>query len=87
MNITETFTLPDSKASRLFWTPGYVALAKEVYKTYRKTGETSEMVRHVGNCATRWGISRRCAEAILSDGCTYELTDDSVTIVRPIVEE
>ena len=87
MNITEIFPLSPSKAERLFWTPGYVSLSQEVALTYRDTGETSELVRHTSNCASRWGISRRCARAILNGEGTYNLTDDSVIITRPVVEE
>ena len=87
MNIVETFGLPDGKAARLFWTSGYIGLAQAVYQTYTNTGETSERTRHIGNCATRWGISRRCAEALLAGKCEYTLSDDTVTITRPVVEE
>jgi hypothetical protein len=87
MKITETFTLPDGKAARLFWTPGYIGLAQAVYRTYTDTKETSERARHASNCAARWGISRRCTEAILTGQCEYILSGDTVTITRPVVEE
>ena len=87
MNITEIFPLSPSKAERLFWTSGYVALSQAVATTYRNTGETSELARHTSNCAARWGISRRCAEALLAGKCEYTLSDDTVTITRPVVEE
>lgn len=87
MKIVETFGLPDGKAARLFWTPGYIALSQAVAMTYRDTGETSELSRHTSNCAARWGISRRCAEALLAGECEYTLSDDTVTITRPVVEE
>lgn len=87
MKITETFPLTFGTAYRLFWLPGYVSLAREVYDNYSRTGETSERARHISNCASRWGISRRCAEAMLTGECEYELSDNSVTITRPVVEE
>lgn len=87
MNITEIFPLSPSKADRLFWTPGYVALSQEVCENYNLTHETAELARFTSNCASRWGISRRCARAILNGEGTYNLTDDSVIITRPVVEE
>lgn len=86
MKITETFGLPHGKAARLFWMPGYVALSREIYLCYTSTNEMSERARHLGNCASRWGISRRCAEAMLTGECEYELSDDTVTITRPVME-
>lgn len=87
MNITEIFPLSPSKADRLFWTSGYVALSQAVCDTYTKHNETVELARFTNNCASRWGISRRCAQAILNGEGTYSLTDDSVIITRPVVEE
>lgn len=84
--ITEIFTAPSTKAGRLFWLPEYVRLAKSVYDTYTGTGETSERHRHVGNCASRWGISRRCADAILTGEGDFKVSDDSIIITRPVVE-
>lgn len=86
MTFTETFPLCPNNSPRLFWMPGYITLSRDVYNNYSKTGETSERARHVSNCASRWGISRRCAEAILNDECTYELADNSVIITRPVIE-
>lgn len=87
MNISETFGLPDTKSSRLFWTPGYMSLSRMVYDNYTRQGETYERDRLVKNCASRWNISRRCSEAILTGEATYTLSDDTVTIVRPVMEE
>ncbi len=87
MKITETFRLADGMAPRMYWMTGYVALAREIYQSYTQTGETSERARHVSNCAARWGISRRCAEAMLTGECEYTLSDDDVTIIRPVMEE
>lgn len=87
MNITEIFQLVPSKAARLFWTPGYVSLSKTVYDNYTRQGETYERDRLIKNCASRWNISRRCSEAILTGEATYTLSDDTVTIVRPVMEE
>ena len=87
MNIVETFKLAPTKAARLFWTPGYVGLSQAAYVTYTNLGETVERARHVRNCADKWGISRRCAEAILTGEGTYALSDDSVTITRPAIVE
>ena len=84
--ITEIFTAPSTKAGRLFWLPEYVRLAKSVYDTYTRDGETSERSRHVGNCAARWGISRRCALAILTDEASFTVGDQHITITRPVVE-
>lgn len=84
--ITEIFTAPSTKAGKLFWLPEYVRLAKSVYDTYTDTGETSERHRHVGNCASRWGISRRCAQAILTGEATFTVGDQHITITRPVVE-
>ena len=84
--ITEIFTAPSTKAGRLFWLPEYVRLAKSVYDTYTDTGETSERHRHVSNCASRWGITQRCAIAILTGVGNYEINDNTITITRPVVE-
>lgn len=85
--ITEIFTAPSTKAGRLFWLPEYIRLAKSVYDTYTRDGETSERHRHIGNCASRWGISRKCAEALLEGTATYELSDNAVTVTRTFHEE
>ena len=85
--IIETFPLPSTKAVRLFWLPEYIRLSKSVYDTYTRDGETSERHRHVGNCASRWGITRRCAQAILTNEATIEVGDKQVTITRPVTEE
>lgn len=87
MQIIETFPAPVGMASKLFWLPNYVRLSREVYLTYKRGGETSEAARQISNCAARWGISKRCAEAILNDEATYELNDEIVTITRTISEE
>lgn len=87
MQIIETFSLAPEKAIRLFWTPGYVKLSKEVWDNYNRSGELSELYRHVSNCASRWGISRRCAEAILSGEAQYNLDENAVTVTRPVTEE
>ena len=87
MQITETFPAPLSKAAALFWLPNYVLLSREVYRGYMRTGETSEADRHVGNCASRWGITKRCAEAILTGEATYETNAEIVTITRTFFEE
>lgn len=87
MNIVETYKLAPTKAARLFWTPGYVGLSQAAYVTYTNLGETVERARHVRNMGDKWGISRRCAEAILTGEATYNLSDDTVTITRPVIEE
>lgn len=87
MLIIETFKIPNTKLARLFWKGGYVGLSKSAYLTYSDLGETVERARHVRNCADKWGISRRCAEAILTGEGTYALSDDSVTITRPAIVE
>jgi hypothetical protein len=87
MHIVETFPAPTTKAGRLFWLPEYIRLSKSVYDTYSKTGETSERARHLSNCAARWGITRRCAEAIITDNAQYIVDDLFITVTRPIVEE
>ncbi len=87
MLIIETFQLPDTKQRRLFWKSGYVGLSQAAYITYSDLEETVERARHVRNCADKWGISRRCAEAILTGEGTYALSDDSVTITRPAIVE
>lgn len=84
--ITETFPAPSTKAERLFWLPEYIRLAKSVYSGYTRDGETSERHRYTGNCASRWGISRRCAVAILTGEAAFEITDKNVIITRPVVE-
>lgn len=84
--ITEIFAAPSTKTEKLFWLPEYVRLAQSVYQTYTSTGETSERHRHVGNCASRWGISRRCAQAILTGEGNFKVSDDNVIITRPVVE-
>ncbi len=87
MLIIETFKIPNTKQARLFWKGGYVGLSQAAYITYSNLGETVERARHVRNCADKWGISRRCAEAILTGEGTYALSDDSVTITRPAIVE
>lgn len=87
MQIIETFPAPETKAGQLFWLPAYVRLSKEVYAGFLKTGETYEAARFAGNCSSRWGVSRRCAEALLNDEATYDINDDTVTVTRSVVEE
>lgn len=87
MWIIETFKIPNTKQARLFWKGGYVGLSQAAYLTYSDLRETVERARHVRNCADKWGISRRCAEAILTGEATYALSDDSVTITRPAIVE
>lgn len=87
MKIVETFPAPDTKAGRLFWLPAYVRLSQEVYRGYLKTGEISEAHRHVGNCASRWGISRACSEAILNGTAEYDAAPMFITVTRTIPEE
>ena len=87
MNIVETYKLAPTKAARLFWTPGYVGLSQAAYVTYTNLGETVERARHVRNMGDKWGISRRCAEAILTGEAVYILSDDTVIITRPVIEE
>lgn len=87
MIITETFPAPETKAGKLFWLPAYVRLSRSVYDTYTKTGEFSERARHISNCASRWGVSRACAEALLQDTAKFETNDETVTIIRTIPEE
>jgi hypothetical protein len=86
MNIVETFPAPTTKAGKLFWLPQYVRLSKAVYDTYRKTGETSEQTRHVSNCAARWGITRRCAEAIITGEAQFDVGNLLITVTRPVTE-
>ena len=87
MTITETFPAPVTKAGKLFWLPCYVRLSQSVYDTYSKTGETSERARHVSNCAARWGVTRRCAEDIITGKATYDIDDKLITVTRTITEE
>lgn len=87
MQIVEEFHLDPDRLNRLFWLDGYVRLSQEVYQNYRKTGELSEAARHLSNCASRWGISRKCAEALLEGTATYELSDNAVTVTRTFHEE
>lgn len=87
MHITEIFLVPDTKAGKLFWLPEYIRLSKSVYDTYTRTGETSERSRHVGNCASRWGVTRTCAEAILAGAANIQIDDVNITITREITEE
>ena len=87
MQIIETFPAPETKAGHLFWLPAYIRLSKDVFAGFVKTGETSEAMRHVGNCAARWGISKRCAEAMLTGEATHALNPETVTITRTIREE
>ena len=84
--ITEIFAAPSTKAGKLFWLPEYVRLSKAVYNTYTNTGETSERSRHIGNCASRWGVTHRCAQAILTGEATVNVGDQHITITRPVVE-
>ena len=84
--IVETFPAPSTKAARLFWLPEYIKLAKSVYDTFTRDGETSERHRHVSNCAARWGISHRCALAILTNEGTFHVGDRHIVITRPVVE-
>lgn len=84
--ITEIFTAPSTKAGRLFWLPEYIRLAKSVYSGYTRDGELSERHRHVDSCASRWNISRRCALAILTGEGSFEVTDKSIIITRPVLE-
>jgi hypothetical protein len=84
--ITEIFTAPSTKAEKLFWLPQYIRLAKSVYDGYTRDGETSERHRYTGNCASRWGISRRCATAILTGEGSFEITDKGIIITRPVLE-
>lgn len=87
MQIIERFFLAPDKPSRLFWTAGYVKLSQEVFEGYQKTGEASEAKRHIANCASRWGISRTAAEAVLKREAAHELDDEAVTITRNVSEE
>ena len=87
MQIIETFPAPETKAGHLFWLPAYVRLAQEVYKGYQKTGETFEAARYLSNCAARWGISKRCAQAIMTGEATHEMNSETVTITRTVREE
>lgn len=86
MYITETFRAPETTAGELFWLPPYIQLSKSVYDTYTRTGETSQRTRHISNCAARWGITRRCAEAILTGEAIIEKDPLFITVRRPVVE-
>lgn len=85
--ITETFPAPETKAASLFWLPAYVNLSRSVFDNYTRTGETSERARHVSNCAARWGVTRRVAEAILTGEAEYTITDSHIIVTRPVTEE
>ena len=87
MNIIETFPPPATKADKLFWLPAYVRLSQSIWDTYSRTGETSERSRHLSNCASRWGVTRACAEAIITGRATINVTDDAVTVTRKVSEE
>ena len=86
MTLTETFPAPKTAAGRLFWLPCYIRLAQEVYRVYVRSHEDYEREHHVRSCATRWGVTRRAALALLTGEATYDLTDDTVTLTRTIVE-
>ena len=86
MHITEIFLAPETKAAKLYWLPGYLKLAKTIYNGYTSCGETYERNRHVANCAARWGVTRCCAEAILTDAAKVQIDDINITITRPVVE-
>ena len=86
MTITETFPAPVTKAGGLFWLPCYVNLSKAVYDGYVRNDEPYELAVHVRNCATRWGITRRCAEALLTGEATYEVSPEHITITRTVEE-
>ena len=87
MHIVETFPAPKSKAGHLFWLPSYIRLARAVYVGYIGTGERSEAARYLSNCASRWGITRACAEAILTGEATHTVTPLYITIKRPVRAE
>lgn len=86
MKIVETFPAPATKAGALFWLPQYVSLARSVYHTYTATGEAGQRALHITNCAARWGITRRCAEALLTSEATYEVSPEHITITRTVQE-
>jgi hypothetical protein len=87
MQIIETFVAPSTKAGRLYWLPEYIRLSRDVYDNYTRTGETSERTRHISNCAARWGITRRCAEAIITKEAQFDVGDLFITVTRDITEE
>lgn len=87
MQIIETFVAPSTKAGRLYWLPEYIRLSRDVYDTYTRTGENSERTRHISNCASRWGITRRCAEAIITKEAQFDVGDLFITVTRDITEE
>jgi hypothetical protein len=87
MQIIETFAAPSTKAGRLYWLPEYIRLSRDVYDNYTRTGETSERTRHISNCASRWGITRRCAEAIITKEARFDVGDLFITVTRDITEE
>jgi len=87
MQIIETFAAPSTKAGRLYWLPEYIRLSRDVYDNYTRTGETSERTRHISNCASRWGITRRCAEAIITKEAQFDVGDLFITVTRDITEE
>ena len=84
--ITEIFTAPSTKADQLFWRPAHIDLARSIHKKYTRDGDLSGHRRYVDRCAARWGISRRCAHAILTGEGTFEITDKNIIITRPVVE-
>ena len=86
MTVIETFPAPLTEAGRLFWLPCYVSLSREVYEGYKRSCEAAEAHLHVSKCATRWGITRRCAEALLTGEATYEVSPDHITITRTVEE-
>lgn len=87
MQIIETFAAPSTKAGRLYWLPEYIRLSRDVYDNYTRTGELSERVRHISNCAARWGITRQCAAAIINKTATFTVDDLFITVTRTIPEE
>ena len=87
MQIIETFPAPDTKAGRLFWLPAYVRLSQEVHKGFLNTGETYEAKRFAGNCSSRWGVTRACADAILNGSATFTIDNDLITVTRTVPEE
>lgn len=87
LHIYETFQINPERGERLFWLGGYIKFARFIYDSFTRTGEIAERKRFVAKCATIWGITRPCADDVLSGKAAYELADSSVTIIRPVREE
>lgn len=87
MTITETFPAPTTTAGEICWLPNYISLSRAIYASYAFSLRTKEINSFVDKSALRWGITRRCALAMLTGEATYEITPENIIITRTVVEE